>query len=94
MKKLVLCLGIFLAACGSSPTKVWLIEYEQLLKEATSIIQEAPSSPQAEEMRLKLSQKESEINGLLKNASMQDQMSFLSEYYDMRVKFFYQMKAE
>ena len=94
MKKLVLCLGILLASCASSPTKVWLIEYEQILKEATSVIQEAPTSAEAEDMRLKLSEKEAEINGLLKNASMQDQMAFLSEYYDMRVKFFYQMKTE
>ncbi|MGL5722081.1 MAG: hypothetical protein ACRCY4_06765 [Brevinema sp.] len=94
MKKLVLCLGVLLAACGSSPTKVWLIEYEQLLKEATSVIEVSPTSTQAEEMRARLSQKEAEINGLLKNATMQDQMTFLSEYYDMRVKFFYQMKAE
>ena len=94
MKKLVLCFGVLFAACSSSPTKVWLVEYEQILKEATSVIQESPTSQQAEDMRLKLSQKEAEINGLLKNASMQDQMTFLSEYYDMRVKFFYQMKTQ
>lgn len=87
-------LGILLivSSCGPSPTKVWLNEYEALLKEAIQIIAADSSSSQTERIRFRIAEKEAEINEILRSASMQDQMSFLSDYYDMRVRFFYALQ--
>lgn len=87
-------LGILLAvlSCGPSPTKIWLHEYEALLKEAVQVIASDSSSSHAERMRVRIAEKEAEINEILRSSSMQEQMSFLSDYYDMRVRFFYALQ--
>lgn len=94
MKYLALALFALCAACAPSPTRVWLSEYEGLLKDTVKAIADNPDSTNAERMRLRLSQKEEQINTLLKDSDTQEQMTFLSEYYDMRVKYFYQLQQQ
>lgn len=78
-----------MSGCSPSPIAIWLKEYESLLAQTTTIIAKDPHSPQLEILQSQISEKEAKINSLLRNSSMQEQMAFLSEYYDIRVKYYY-----
>ncbi len=87
-KKLLLLL--FLAGCNTtSPTEVWLVEYGVLLQQGAEIFTNNPYSEEMQAMQHKIAEKEAEVDGLLRNVSMQEKINFLSRYYDMRVNFYY-----
>lgn len=92
MKLLLGFLFFFIVHCAPSPTEVWLDEYGILLKRGTEVFAIDPYSDNMKQIQYQISEKEAEVDGLLRNASMQEQMNFLSKYYDMRVNFYYSVQ--
>ncbi|MGL4367358.1 MAG: hypothetical protein ACRCTQ_03660 [Brevinemataceae bacterium] len=90
-KILLLLGGCCLTGCGPSPIALWLQEYEVLLMQASKLAEQAPFSSELDQTYQQIAQKETEIDALLQNSSVQDQMSFLSKYYDMRVRIYYRI---
>ena len=80
---------ILLSSCGPSPTVVWLEEYQALLTQGAHFFAVNPYSMEMQQIQSQIAEKEAEVDGLLRNSSMQEQMNFLSKYYDMRVNFYY-----
>ena len=80
---------ILLSNCGPSPTAVWLEEYQTLLTKGVQFFAVDPYSTEMQQIQSQIAEKEAEVDGLLRNTSMQEQMNFLSKYYDMRVNFYY-----
>jgi len=86
---IALILTMILVGCSSSPTIIWLEEYESLLSNAVQMVARNPYSIELEILQSQISEKEAKIDSLLRYASMQEQMTFLSKYYDIRVKYYY-----
>ena len=80
---------ILLSSCGPPPTIVWLEEYQALLTQGAHFFAVNPYSMEMQQIQSQIAEKEAEVDGLLRNSSMQEQMNFLSKYYDMRVNFYY-----
>ncbi|MGL4677681.1 MAG: hypothetical protein ACRCWI_08495 [Brevinema sp.] len=87
-----LFLVFFLISCSPSPTEIWLEEYGILLQRGVESFVIDPYSEEIRQIQYQIAEKEAEVDGLLRNASMQEQMSFLSKYYDMRVNFYYSVQ--
>ncbi|MGL5956761.1 MAG: hypothetical protein ACRC0X_09250 [Brevinema sp.] len=87
-----LLLMMFFISCGPSPTEIWLEEYGILLQKGVEAFVIDPYSEEIRQIQYQIAEKEAEVDGLLRNASMQEQMSFLSRYYDMRVNFYYSVQ--
>lgn len=92
MKLLLGFLLFFIVRCAPSATEVWLEEYGILLKRGSEIFAIDPYSEEMKQIQYQISEKEAEVDGLLRNSSMQEQMNFLSKYYDMRVNFYYSVQ--
>lgn len=85
---------LFVLACSPSPTESWLQEYKALLLQGANIFEKDPYSLKMEEIKVKIAEKEAEIDTLLRSSSTQEQMSFLSKYYDARVNFYYSITTD
>lgn len=95
MKSIKLLIGFLLLSfvrCSPSVTDVWLEEYNALLKQGAEVFAIDPYSDEMKSIQYQISEKEAEVDGLLRRVSMQEQMNFLSRYYDMRVNFYYSVQ--
>ncbi len=89
---LLLFLSVLISCSSSSPTETWLVEYGVLLQQGIEAYTINPTSNEMRNLQTKISEKEAEVDGLLRNVSMQEQINFLSRYYDMRVNFYYSVQ--
>ncbi|MDK2818499.1 MAG: hypothetical protein KFW21_03505 [Spirochaetota bacterium] len=92
MKLLFVFIILSLSNCGPSPMAIWLEEYQALLKQGIHFFATDPYSVEMQQVQSQISEKEAEVDGLLRSSSMQEQMNFLSKYYDMRVNFYYSVQ--
>ncbi len=92
MKREFLLIIFFLISCSPSPTEIWLEEYRVVLQKGADIFAKDPYSLELQEVQYEIAEKEAEVDGLLRNVSMQEKINFLSKYYDMRVNYYYSAK--
>lgn len=89
---LIVFLFFVFSACVPSSSQLWLEEYEVLLQQGVQEFIQNPLSDEMRNVQYEIAEKEAEVDGLLRNISMQEQMNFLSRYYEMRVNFYYSIQ--
>lgn len=72
-----------------SSTDKWMKEYEILLQKISVFTNIEHNELSYQDIYDQLRSKESELDSLLNSLSMQDQLKFLSSYYDLKMKYSY-----
>ncbi len=83
-KTALLCCLLF-SSCSPSRSDMWLKEYSTLLQEGAKEFSADPYSKDTQHTHNLIAQKETEVDALLRTLPMQEQISFLSKYYELRL---------